>query len=158
MKQTVMSWICWVKDSLPLRLTQTEFLSKRFFFTLELVFLGILICQVMVAESVTIKRETYLSIVLDPTYMGPVCLLLHLYFYKNLNLPMEVIVASPSGGMDIEEIAQNHSELLLKENISVDLGITEEQCLKIAKFLKFKDKLMGDVCCQKQNFALFQKF
>lgn len=50
----------------------------------------------MVAESITILRETYLAILMDRDSNGP------------------LIVASPSGGMDIEEIATTQPNLILK--------------------------------------------
>ena len=52
--------------------------------------------QVMVAESYDILRETYLAIVMDRTFAGP------------------VIVASPKGGMDIEEVARENPHFIFK--------------------------------------------
>ena len=58
---------------------------------------GVLVKKVMVAKSIAIKRETYLSILMDPTSSsGP------------------VIVACPIGGMDIEEVAKEKPDLILK--------------------------------------------
>ena len=50
----------------------------------------------MVAESYDIARETYLAILMDRSYQGP------------------VIVASPKGGVDIEEVAKNTPEHIHK--------------------------------------------
>ena len=50
----------------------------------------------MVAESYDIQRETYLAIVMDRTFAGP------------------VIVASPKGGMDIEEVARESPHFIFK--------------------------------------------
>ena len=50
----------------------------------------------MVAEALDISRETYLAIVMDRTYQGP------------------VIVASPVGGVDIEEVAEKTPEKIFK--------------------------------------------
>ena len=52
----------------------------------------------MVAESYDIQRETYLAILMDRTFGGP------------------VIVASPKGGMDIEEVAKETPEYIFKVN------------------------------------------
>ena len=52
--------------------------------------------QVMIAEGVVIKRETYLAVLMDRESNGP------------------VIVASPAGGMDIETVAEKHPELIYK--------------------------------------------
>lgn len=51
-------------------------------------------CQVMVAEALDITRETYLAILMDREKMGP------------------VIVGSPEGGVDIEEVAEKTPELI----------------------------------------------
>lgn len=50
----------------------------------------------MVAESINIQRETYLAVVLDRTSNGP------------------IIIASPEGGVDIEEVAESKPNLILK--------------------------------------------
>lgn len=50
----------------------------------------------MVAESYDIARETYLAILMDRDHLGP------------------VIVGSPEGGMDIEEVARKNPELIYK--------------------------------------------
>jgi len=52
--------------------------------------------QVMVAEALDIDRETYLAFLMDRTFMGP------------------VVVGSPMGGMDIEEVAAKHPEAIHK--------------------------------------------
>ena len=49
---------------------------------------GIPVQKVMVAEAIDIVRETYFCILMDREFNGP------------------VIVASPDGGMDIEEVAE----------------------------------------------------
>lgn len=50
----------------------------------------------MVAESYDIARETYLAILMDRAYQGP------------------VIVGSPKGGVDIEEVANSTPEHIHK--------------------------------------------
>ena len=52
--------------------------------------------QVMVAQALDIERETYLAFLMDRTCSGP------------------VIVGSPMGGMDIEEVAKKHPEAIHK--------------------------------------------
>uniref|UniRef100_A0A915E358 Succinate-CoA ligase subunit beta n=1 Tax=Ditylenchus dipsaci TaxID=166011 RepID=A0A915E358_9BILA len=86
---------------------------------------GALVKQVMVAESVKILRETYLAILLDRQANGP------------------VIVASPAGGTDIEEVAESNPELILKEPICIESGVTDKQALKIARFLKFPELVVS---------------
>lgn len=50
----------------------------------------------MVAEALDISRETYFAILMDRSYNGP------------------VMVGSPQGGMDIEEVAASNPELIFK--------------------------------------------
>lgn len=52
--------------------------------------------QVMVAEALDISRETYFAILMDRACNGP------------------VMVGSPQGGMDIEEVAATTPELIFK--------------------------------------------
>ena len=52
--------------------------------------------QVMLGEALDIKRETYLAILMDTAYEGP------------------VIVASPEGGVDIEEVAEKTPDKIYK--------------------------------------------
>lgn len=57
----------------------------------------LLLCvQVMVAEALDISRETYFAILMDRSYNGP------------------VMVGSPQGGVDIEEVAATNPELIFK--------------------------------------------
>ena len=50
----------------------------------------------MLGEALDISRETYLAILMDRAFEGP------------------VIVASPEGGMDIEEVAENTPDKIYK--------------------------------------------
>lgn len=52
--------------------------------------------QVMVAEALDISRETYFAILMDRSCNGP------------------VMVGSPQGGVDIEEVAASTPELIFK--------------------------------------------
>lgn len=52
--------------------------------------------QVMVAEALDISRETYFAILMDRSCNGP------------------VMVGSPQGGVDIEEVAATTPELIFK--------------------------------------------
>ena len=57
---------------------------------------GVTVNKVMVAESLDIARETYFAIVMDRTHQGP------------------VLVGSPAGGVDIEEVAATSPEKIHK--------------------------------------------
>ena len=52
--------------------------------------------QVMIAEALDIARETYLAILMDRSHGGP------------------VLVGSPEGGVDIEEVAEKTPEKIIK--------------------------------------------
>lgn len=78
----------------------------------------------MVAKSINIIRETYLCIVMDRDSDGP------------------VLIASPAGGMDIETVAEQTPEKLLKVPIDITVGLTKEKSLEIARFLEFKGDLV----------------
>lgn len=78
----------------------------------------------MVAKSINITRETYLCIVMDRDSNGP------------------VIIASPAGGVDIETLAENEPEKILKLPIDIAQGLSKEKSLEIARFLDFKGDLV----------------
>lgn len=90
---------------------------------------GILVNKVMVAESVDILRETYFCILMDRDHNGP------------------VLIASPDGGMDIEQVAEETPDRLLTQPIDIYEGITSEMALKVADFLKFEGPLK-EKCAQ----------
>ena len=60
---------------------------------------GVTVKKVMVAESLDIARETYFAIVMDRTHQGP------------------VLVGSPAGGVDIEEVAATSPEKIFKVSL-----------------------------------------
>lgn len=104
---------------------------------------GKLVRKVMVAESVDIKHEYYLSILMDRATSRP------------------VIVASVEGGMDIEEVAENRPEKILKQfihplaglqayevrSLVKGLGFEKEAAKQFAKLLKALYKLFLDCDC-----------
>ncbi|KAL8212740.1 UNVERIFIED_CONTAM: Succinate--CoA ligase [GDP-forming] subunit beta, mitochondrial [Gekko kuhli] len=79
--------------------------------------------QVMVAEALNISRETYFAILMDRACNGP------------------VLVGSPEGGVDIEEVAAKSPELIFKEEIDIFEGVQDVQALKMAENLGFKGPL-----------------
>jgi len=101
---------------------------------------GVLVEKVMVCKGLTIVRETYLAILMDREYNGP------------------VIVASPEGGVDIEEVAEKFPDKLMKEAIDINAGITEEQADKLAAFLEFDGAKKVEAAAQiKKLYELFLK-
>lgn len=101
---------------------------------------GVLVNKVMIAEAVDIARETYLAILMDRESGGP------------------VIVASPAGGVDIEEVASKTPDLIYKEIIDINTGITDSQAKKIAEKLNFKGDLVRQAAQQiAKLYHLFMK-
>ncbi|VDM47987.1 unnamed protein product [Toxocara canis] len=80
---------------------------------------GLVVKKVLVCEAVSIKRETYIAILMDREASCP------------------VVVHSPAGGMDIETVAAKKPELVFKEPIDIEKGMTKQQAEKIAKNLDF---------------------
>ncbi|OWR48449.1 succinyl-coa synthetase beta chain, partial [Danaus plexippus plexippus] len=99
---------------------------------------GILVDKVMIAESVNIKRETYLSIVLERAYNGA------------------ALVASPAGGMDIEAVAEKTPHLIKTVPIDIYEGITDKTAREVAEFLEFKGPLLNK--CADEIKKLWQLF
>jgi succinyl-CoA synthetase beta subunit len=85
---------------------------------------GKLVRTIMVAEAVDLKKECYFAILQDRSKECP------------------VIVASQQGGMDIEEVAKNSPEAIIKEYIDPALGIQSFQALKVAVALGFTGPLL----------------
>ncbi|CAB4057111.1 LSC2 [Lepeophtheirus salmonis] len=94
---------------------------------------GIPVSKVMVAEAIDIKRETYFCILLDREYNGP------------------VIVASPDGGVDIEDVAERTPERIKKIPISISTGCTHEIAQDVAAFLGFEGELKEQCAGQIKN-------
>ncbi len=78
---------------------------------------GKLVSKVLIAKSVDIKKEYYLAIVLDRAAQCP------------------VIVASSEGGVDIETVAEEHPEKIIREVVHPTLGLQAYQSGKIAKLI-----------------------
>jgi len=76
---------------------------------------------VLVEESIEIKQEIYLSLVYD----------------KQTNNPM--IVASPMGGMDIEQVANDNPEKIIKIRLDYFMGVQDYMIRVLAKFLGYSN-------------------
>jgi len=49
-----------------------------------------------------------------------------------------MILASPHGGMNIEDVARDTPDDILNEPIDINKGITKEQAAKVATFMGFE--------------------
>lgn len=81
---------------------------------------GRLVRKVMVADAVEIEHEYYLSLLMDRDTSRP------------------VIVASTEGGMDIEEVAENRPEKIIKQLIHPLAGLQSYEVRKLTAALGFK--------------------
>merc|ERR1712170_321710 len=99
---------------------------------------GIPVSKVMVAEAIDIVRETYFCILMDREYNGP------------------VIVASPDGGVDIEEVAEKTPERIKKVPVDIKTGLTDAMADDIAEFLGFEGDLKAQ--CSEQVKRLYKMF
>lgn len=75
---------------------------------------GVIVDVVLVEEALDIERELYLGIVIDGAARGP------------------VMIASQAGGMDIEDVAENTPEKIVKISVDPALGLQPYQARKIA--------------------------
>lgn len=97
------------------------------------------ICNtVLVNEGISIASEKYFAILMDRKYNGP------------------VLVGSAKGGMDIEGVAHDTPDAIIKEPVDINTGITPEQTLRLAKALGFKAANIP--AAQKNMEALYKLF
>jgi succinyl-CoA synthetase beta subunit len=80
---------------------------------------GIVCTKVLLAERVYMRREMYVSILLDRAYNGP------------------VLIACPSGGTSIEDIAVSHPDQMLYLPINIHDGMSQEMAEQVASHLGF---------------------
>ncbi|KAG0251548.1 Succinate--CoA ligase [GDP-forming] subunit beta, mitochondrial [Mortierella polycephala] len=94
---------------------------------------GVLVSKVMIAEALDISKETYFAILMDRDNDGP------------------VMVGSPQGGVDIEQVAATDPEHIFKTAIDIETGPTESQTLDMAMKLGFHGKAVAEASEQMQN-------
>lgn len=81
---------------------------------------GKVVRKVLVAESVDIAREVYFAILMDRAACAP------------------VVVASKEGGVEIEKVAEEHPERIMRELVHPLLGFQPFQALKLGRRLGFE--------------------
>ncbi len=94
---------------------------------------GHIVHKLMAIEAADIKREFYLSVILDRKEKSP------------------TIIFSPAGGIDIETTAKEHPELIFKIPVHPFVGVNDYT----ANYLADKGGMTGDV--KKQFAALLKK-
>ena len=99
---------------------------------------GRIVQRLLIEEGLDIKRELYLSILVDRAVAAP------------------VIMASTAGGMEIEEVAHKTPELILRETIPAAMGLQPYHARKLA----FGLGLSGDAAAAAGPFlqALYRAF
>ncbi len=86
---------------------------------------GRVVRRLLIEETLPIERELYLSMLLDRAEAKL------------------LVMASQSGGMEIEQVAAEHPELILKEHIEPAVGLAQYQARKIAFGLGLKPALVN---------------
>jgi succinyl-CoA synthetase beta subunit len=94
--------------------------------------------RVLVEQRVNIEREIYLGMVLDRAQSRV------------------TVISSSEGGVEIEEVAANHPEKILKEVIDPAVGLQAFQCRRLAFALGVSDEVVGKMVALMQ--ALYRAF
>ena len=84
---------------------------------------GRIVGRLLIEEGLDIKREIYLSILVDRAVSAP------------------VFMASSAGGMEIEEVAKEHPEAILRQVIRPETGFQPYHARKLAFGLGFSPEL-----------------
>ena len=84
---------------------------------------GVTAHQVLISKSLDIKKEYYLGAVIDRENAVP------------------ILIASPEGGMEIEEIAAKHPDKILKTPIELDGSIRGFRLVELCKFMGWKAEM-----------------
>ncbi|MBP9842261.1 MAG: ADP-forming succinate--CoA ligase subunit beta [Simkaniaceae bacterium] len=83
---------------------------------------GVIAHQVLISEPVDIDKEFYLGAIMDREGAQP------------------ILIASPEGGMEIEEVAAQFPEKILKLPIRLDGTVRSFHLLRLAKFMGWEGK------------------
>jgi len=98
------------------------------------------VAKVLIHEGVDFNNEYYFAILLERAYDGP------------------VLVGSPMGGMDIEEVAEKHPEAIKMIPVDIKAGIQDAACLELAEFMGFEEHVIPDAVEQMKGlYDLFIK-
>ncbi|NGX62270.1 MAG: Succinyl-CoA ligase [ADP-forming] subunit beta [Chlamydiae bacterium] len=96
---------------------------------------GVVAQRVLLAAPVSIKKEYYLAATIDRARGVP------------------ILIASPEGGMEIEEIAQEKPERILKMPFSLSGILHNYQLLEIAKFMGWEGETRKEGMALVKNLA-----
>mmetsp|Transcript_16090 Transcript_16090/g.16221 ORF Transcript_16090/g.16221 Transcript_16090/m.16221 type:complete len:439 (+) Transcript_16090:109-1425(+) len=96
--------------------------------------------KVMLAERMYLRREMYISIMLDRAAGGP------------------IFIASPAGGTSIEDVAEATPELIFQQAVDIMEGITDEQTTYLATSLGFTPGTPPHTECKKVVKGIYTMF
>ncbi len=85
--------------------------------------LGVIAHKVLISKPLDIEKEYYLSAVIDR---------------ENA---VAILIASPEGGMEIEEVAAKHPDKILKVPIELDGTVRGFRLVKLCKFMGWKGEM-----------------
>lgn len=85
--------------------------------------LGVIAHKVLISKPLDIKKEYYLGAVIDRENAVP------------------ILIASPEGGMEIEEVAATHPDKILKVPIEFDGNVRGFRLVKLCKFMGWKGEM-----------------
>lgn len=92
---------------------------------------GVIAHKVLISNPIDIKKEYYLGAIIDRDHAQP------------------ILIASPEGGMEIEEVAASHPEKILTLPIALNGTMKSYQLLRLANFMGWK----GDTAKQGMKTA-----
>ena len=95
--------------------------------------------QVMVCERLYPRREFYFAITLERAFQAP------------------VVITSSQGGGNIEEIAAENPDAIIKQPVDIALGLTEEMALGLADKLGFVGRSRLDAAAIMQKLYRYNK-
>jgi len=121
----------------------TNFASKMLgnnLITKQTTAAGLPCTKVMLVERMYMRREMYISIMLDRGAGGP------------------IFIASPAGGTSIEDVAEATPELIFKRPIDITTGITDADSTFIATSLGFPPGSASHTECKSVVEKIYQLF
>jgi succinyl-CoA synthetase beta subunit len=84
---------------------------------------GVVAHKVLISKPLDIKKEYYLGAVIDREKAEP------------------ILIASPEGGMEIEEVAAKHPDKILKLPIELDGSVRGFRLVRLCKFMGWKGEM-----------------
>jgi succinyl-CoA synthetase beta subunit len=101
---------------------------------------GIICHQVLLMERMYMRREMYLSLLMDRASQGP------------------LMVVSPVGGTSIEDVAASNPEVIFTQPIDIMEGLTDAQCDRMATNLGLEPGSVGHAKAITLMKNLYQMF